>query len=383
MRMAYTNRSALAVIPLLLISFSRLVPVRAQSAPAEPALVKKIAAAHWRFARAKAALPPVQVVQEERLEIQDFVQYAFEGGALRLCVSPGRKGGAIFALLVDTRVPRYANFAQLASTGRYATYHHGEYAAVVPLQPVSQQLFDKLKASQWTKAELQQQLGSPSYNWHVHGAGYLGVTYVVPGLSFIGDQGGPGAVVKYQVHAEAVEAKWGEEHKFEFRLPSLEALSQLDYSTLQQECREEFANRLLNQREQIDQALANGKRSPNGRYTAGTVNFGGVSYTGELIVRETGKPEQRYSAATTEYLWLNGRTILFKMGWADGEAFQTMDALTGATSVVASIPDKSSSFLGDPQVADFGVSDPQRFWYTTKDGERHEVTVHHQARPPK
>jgi hypothetical protein len=380
--MAYTNRTALAVIPLLLIGFSRLAPVRAQSAAAEPALLKKMAAAHWRFARAKAALPPVQVVYKE-FGTQDFIQDAFEGGALRLCVSPGRKGGDIFALLVDTRVPRYANFTQLASADRYATYRHGAYAVVVPLRPVSQQLFDKLKASRWTIEELQQQLGAPSYNWHVHGMGYLGVTYVAQGLSFVGEQDRPGAVVKYQVHAEAVEAKWGEEHKFDFRLPPLVALSQLDYTTLQRECREEFANEFLNQREQIDQALANGKRSPNGRFTAGTMNFVGVAYTEELIVRETGKPEQRYYAPTNEYLWLNARTIVFKVGWAVGEEFQTMDALTGAKNVVVSIPDESSSFLGDPQVVDFGVSGPQRFWYKTKDGERHEVRVRHQARPSK
>jgi len=183
-----TAYTAVAVTALLLISFHGASPVYAESPAAgghgsdavagaqEPALLKTIAAARWRLASAGAALPPVQLVHNEALETQDFIQYTFDGGALRLCVSPGRNGGDIFALLVNTGEPRYGNSAQLASTQRYAIYHHGAYVVVVPLRPVSQELFDKLKARRWTADELQQHLGTPSYHWHVHGVGYSGVT---------------------------------------------------------------------------------------------------------------------------------------------------------------------------------------------------------------
>src|SRR5450759_4575521 len=48
----------------------------------EPAILKTIIAAHWRLETARAALPPVQVVHEEKLEIQDWLEHAFDGGAL-------------------------------------------------------------------------------------------------------------------------------------------------------------------------------------------------------------------------------------------------------------------------------------------------------------
>ena len=70
-------------------------------AEAEPAVLKKIMAAHWQLAGALPGLPQLQVVHNEALEFQDFVQYAFDGGALRLCVSPGPRQNDIFALLYN------------------------------------------------------------------------------------------------------------------------------------------------------------------------------------------------------------------------------------------------------------------------------------------
>jgi hypothetical protein len=311
----------------------------------------------------------VQLVHNEGLEIQDFIQYAFDGGALRLCVSPDPKEGDIFALLVDTREPRYANFTQVGSTKRYTTTHHGAYLLVMPLRPVNQKLFDKLKSKLWTDAELQQRLGAPSYHWHVHGVGYSGLTYVPEGLSFIGDFPRPGAAIRYQMYAQDVEAEWGKEHPFD--LPPLALLAQLDYATLQRRYRAEFANTLLSQREQIDAALANGKHSPDGRFVVGHVNLVGPFTGEEVVIRELSKPERRYPAPhftyDKDYLWLNARTILFKVYTTDQE-FYTIDATTGAMELEARVP-------GDQRISDFGVSGPNQFWYKTVDEEKHQVTV--------
>ena len=148
----------------------------------EPAPLKRIAAANWRLASARPALPPVELVHHEALETQDFIEYAFGGGALRLFVSARRKGGDIFAMLVDTHEPRYADFAQLVPTARYGTYTGGTYVVVVPVRPLSHELFDKLKARRWTENELEQRLGSPSYRWHVHGIVRRTALRSVPGL---------------------------------------------------------------------------------------------------------------------------------------------------------------------------------------------------------
>jgi hypothetical protein len=381
-------RAAISTIAVVLIGFHCACPSPVLAKPStdggrdpepgakarEPALVKKVVAARWRLADARAVLPPVQLIQKEALEIQDFIQYAFDGGALRLCVSPGTKGDDIFALLADTRMARYSSFAQLVSTEHYTVYHHGTYVVAVPIRPVSGKLFKKLSSMKWTVNQLRQQLGAPSYHWHVHGVGYLGLTYVPQGLSFIGNPR-PGAEVLYQVHAQNVEEDWEKEHEVD--LPPLAQLSELNVTELSHEGREEFANELLSQRRQIDDAIANGKRSPDGRLVVGHVNLGGLANTEQVVIQEDGKPERRYPApyflGDTSILWLNARTLLLWISVAD-EAFYAMDASTGEMELVAKVPFEIP-YNRQHRVTQFGVSGPQRFWYKTQDGETHEVTI--------
>lgn len=214
---------------LLLLSVALASSARAESNPTgkptpavvavaeEPAILKKIIAAHWKLANARAALPPVQVVHKEQLETQDWIEYAYDGGALRLYVSPGPKGGDIFGVLVDTRNPRYKNFVHPFFAEHYAVYHHGSYAVVLPLRPVSQQVFDTMKSRRWTEQELETQLGGPSYHWHLHGIGWWGLTLVPQGLSFIGDVDGPNSPVRYQVYT----SEWEKQHQNSLELPPL------------------------------------------------------------------------------------------------------------------------------------------------------------------
>ena len=225
----------------------------------------------WRLAKVKPTLPPVQVVQDHALEWQHFVDQAFDHGALRLCVSPGKKGGETFALLVDTRVPQYADFARVASTERYASYRDGPYVVVLPVRPVTPKLFDTLRGKRWTEDQLQERLGTPSAKGHIHGAGLFVLEYVPQGLSFMGDQLGPGGPFEYEY--EIIDAEW--EKQLAFELPSLESLSRLDYTKLQEERREKFARELLWIRKQIDAALAAAKVSPGGHFLAGHVNLAG------------------------------------------------------------------------------------------------------------
>ena len=224
---------------------------------------------------------------------------------------------------------------------------------------------------------MQQQLGAPSYHWHVHGVGNWGLTYVPQGLSFISDWG-PRDAVKYQLHAPDGDGELGKEHDLD--LPPLTVLAHLDYAKLQRQGREEFVNELLSQREQMDDAPTNGKRSPDGRFVVGHVNLGGLANTEEVVIQERGKPERRYGAPhfkyDKDYYWLNARTIVFKV-LTVGQEFYTIDALTGAMklAVAVGVPYEPASPDSPNRVADFGVSGPHRFWYKTGDGETHEVTV--------
>src|SRR5438552_1406956 len=247
MRRSRGRRGSLlaASIVLRLISFDpasagtvRHPASRSNLEAPEPALLRTMIAGGWRLAKVKPTLPPVQVVQDHALEWQHFVDQAFDHGALRLCVSPGKKGGEIFALLVDTRAPRYADFARVVSTDHYAAYRDGPYVVVLPLRPVDPKLFDTLRGRQWTEDELPE---------------------------------------------------------------------------------------------------------------------------------EQGKPERRYYAGdVTDYHWLDHRTIVFVNFHVDDSEFYALDALSGARRVIAKVSDPHG-------VDDFGISGPQRLWYHTVDGERHEV----------
>src|SRR5262249_42842066 len=134
------------------------------TATPEPPILRIIIDSHWKLDRARPQLPPVQVVHEKHLETQDWIEHAYDGGKLRLFVSAGDKND-IFAVLVDTRDPKYASFAQPFFAEHYAVFHHAPYAVVVPVHPVSQEQFTKLKAKLWTEEGVRQQLGVPSYHW--------------------------------------------------------------------------------------------------------------------------------------------------------------------------------------------------------------------------
>lgn len=323
-----------------------------------PAIVKAIDDARGRLDFVRKALPPLQETQAEALEGQDFVQQIYADGALRLLVSPGGRG-EIFALLVDTRAPHHRAYVDLTSAPDYVTYHRDPYVLVLPVRPVRPDVFSSLESRRWTKSALRQALGAPSFDWHVHGVGYFGFTYVPQGLSFIGDS-------LYQLDGPGMEMGEGD-------LPPIESLAKLDYATLQRAIRDAFANDLLCQRATLDQAVAGGKPSPDGRFVVSHVNLEGLANTEEVVVGERGKPERRFHAPhftyDKDYRWLDGRTILFEAYVFDQE-FYTVDALTGASKRVASIPDESAK-----AVVAFDVSDPHTFWYKTADGVRHDVVV--------
>lgn len=329
-----------------------------------PSVLTSLVAGQWQLAKVRAALPRPQQVDPERLEFQDFVQYVFDGGAFRLCVDPG--GASVFGLLVDASRSRYRDFARLAASRGYAVYHEGRYVLVVPIRNVPRALMQRLGARRWREKELTHLLGPPSYHWHVHGVGDWGLTFVPLGLSFVGGWRNDRSTVAYQLVTE--EPGCGEAG-----LPPLASSRDVDRRALTRRVRDAFARELLGQREQIDQALATGVPSPDGRFVVGRVNLGGLANTEQLVIRERDRPERRYPAPhfTDEktYRWRDARTVLFEVQVVDQE-FYSLDARTGALTLLAKVPYDSAN-----PVVDFGTSSARTLWYRTADGARHEAVV--------
>ena len=147
-----------------------------------------------------------------------------------------------------------------------------------------------------------------------------------------------------------------------------------DYRRLNATVQKSFAKRLLWQRLALDRALARGKRSPDGRFTAATINLGGAYNCEEIVIREGTRPERRYAAiyftSDADLAWLDETTILHHLSQPSGDVeFYTLDARTGRRSLVAVVGYDAPHF-----VTDWGVSAPGTFWYLTDDGQRHEVT---------
>jgi len=305
----------------------------------EPAVLKIILDAGWKLDAARLRLPKVQVAQKEELERQDWTEYVYNA-ALRLYVTSDNNTD-IFAVLVDTREPRYAGFNQPLFAEHYHAYRDGSYVVVVPVHPVNAEVFSKLKTKMWTEEQLRQELGAPSFHEPFQGGSVL--TYAPQGLSFMGDEG------QYQLESPDMN---------------------VNYETHQRNERESVAKRLLGQRNRIDRALT--KQSPDGRFAAGIMNFGDRWYTTKLVVREKGKLEQWYDFAPPipdDLLWLDAHTLLVATeANNDNLAWESIDVRTCAVQEVERI-------APDMWPVDFGVSGPGKFWYTTRDGQKHEVTV--------
>ncbi len=239
--------------------------------PAPPSVLRTIAAVGWRLEPALAALPPRQLAQTVELEEFDYDEDQFDGGALRVYVNRPSGGGEIFAVLADSRAAAYRAFADLQSSNAYTVYRYGPYAVVLPDRPVPRPLFAKLKTRQWSSNDLHRLVGTPSFDWHVHGVGHSGFTYVPQGLVFaldrMSDVTGIVSRRRYQLDDGSND------------IPPLKSLARIDYAEMSRDVRGGFANELLCDREQIDRELATGTASPDGRMIASPVNLIGLANT--------------------------------------------------------------------------------------------------------
>lgn len=365
------RRSATRSFTLSLLFSLLTAPAIAASDPALPAVLQKLAAAKSSFSTARKTLPPVVAEQTEQLEIQNFVQYTLDNGALHLFVSPPPRGGNIFAVLVDTRMPAYADFSSLPISTDYHVEHDGPFVAVVPLRPISTEVFDRLKSRTWTEEELEKELGAPSFRSRVFGFNWKRLDWVPQGLAFIGDRKKEGDPYQFQIESDASPT----EDDLGFLLPPLSSVTDLTYADMLKRNTSDLARRILEQRQQIESALAQGKPSPDTRSTIGVINFDGLRYADEFVIRKRSGPERRIPAGehVISYLWLDPKTVVFELSLpVDTRHFYALDTETGKRHEIGTF---ECSVLPGECIVERGTTPPDTFWFKTKDGAAHEIKV--------
>jgi hypothetical protein len=262
-------------------------------APSAASLVAALEAADWRFASAQHALPRGEVVQDEKLEVEDWREHAYGDGALRVYVS--RDGGNVIAVLADASRPLYGDFREIHDTDHYSVHVAEPYVAVIPTRPVDQALFDQLRAKSWSVTELNSLVGSPSYRYHWHGVGFMFLEYAPQGLSFVDDFGiQPMYEWYYLWNREAPEP---ERRDVVARgLPRATSLSYESYRGHMRDVAAELATRLCEDRREVANALVGGAWSPGRRFVVAPVNVGGTFNNQQTVIAERSKPERRYYA---------------------------------------------------------------------------------------
>jgi len=217
--------------------------------------------AGWRFEDLRGQLP-VPEAQTLGIEIQDFREYAYYGGALRVYVS--RDALQVFAVLFDGTSASVRSAADLTSRSGLVVERAGRWIVALRAQPIPSDLFDTLKRTEWSAEQLDARLGPVSFRQHVHGLGSWIRWYAVAGLEFLEPE-----PLKYRL-VNALDLS-GQEPESR----SDAVVEALQYEAVAHGTRRGVAWRLLEQRKQIDDALAQGRWSPDGRFTVTRVNSGG------------------------------------------------------------------------------------------------------------
>lgn len=299
-------------------------PQATESKPA-PVFLQQILDTGWKLS-ALTGLPP----RERPAEQKEQWELIYEGGALRLY----RDGpDSLYALVVDHTQPAYQGFQSLTSGGNFVAAHRGKYTSVLRIAPVSESTMTELASREWTQEELTARFGEPTSKVHNHGIGTWSVTYVPQGLVFEEEEE---RLTLVQIPPEQI---WRER-----------------------------AESLVYAPNHIDEILAEGKDSPDGRFRAAYLEGGGY-WSQFIVVREIGRSETSYHAQyfIADYFWLDNRRLVY------GEVQMGRPYRFHVIDVVA---EKELDWVEvEDEVTEFGPAGENQIWYTGEDGSRQYVTV--------
>jgi hypothetical protein len=331
---------------------------------APPAPVAVCIRSGWRLAGVRAALGTPEIVSERPLETQDFREYAYRAGAIRLYVAG--ESDEVVALVIEGNA-RTPDVEGLAAAAEYAAAQRPARTIVMPVRRVSDGDFAWVRDGRRKERDLVQRLGPPGNRWHAHGVGFFGITWVAAGIEVISTGAPIGEEEHYQLHDPRAPSDGD--------LPEVADLAAMEYGPLQIAVREKFALHIDHAREEVEKALGSGVVSPDGRFTAASVALGGTFNTAETVVRERGHAERRYGlpwfTGRDDYRWIDSQTLAIH-AWQPSETveFHVLNVVAG-TDHVTTVPSLDD---GTPAVAAWGVS-AAGIWWTAADGTRREIAA--------
>ena len=339
----------------------------ATAAIAPAAVVRMLDVADWRIDRDRPPVPRIEVVHKTGLEVFDGVEWAIRGGDVRLYTSRANHRQVFAAVFGSGQA---AQARAIRSNDRRDVVSFGDCTVVLPSRVLSPRDFDELKGRRWTRDALRKRWGAWSYWQNIHGVGQAFLTYVPEGFD-VGLAATNAGIGQY--YLIDLTRDWSDEFGWIRNVPSDAApVSYADYLRTRRSFRRGVARILCEQRKRIERQLADGLRSPDGRFVVAPVNVGGTYNTQETAIREGGRPERRYPAGyftrLQDYCWLDERTVLYQVvGPLDLDVY-TLDGPTGKMNRVLHVDEEHVG-------GRVGCLPARRFWYTTRDGVRHEQAV--------
>jgi hypothetical protein len=243
-----------------------------------------------------------------------YVESIYDKNNLRIYLSPADMNqDTIFACMVNSSTPAYENIKSWEPTDNYDIVHSGDFTVICNKKLISETTFDELKNGLFTYDSLVELIGTASFQDHLHGLGPYTYEYFPQGLSFIECEQD-----KYRLFP----SQWPDNTSPIENPDKLAAfnrnLTYADYLTMQPEKRKNFALECFEQQKMRQEALAQGKKSPDGKYTAGSYT-GHVFWKNYIVIASPDSSENLINVGDWlfDYQWFDDENLVLVKSFSD------------------------------------------------------------------
>lgn len=268
----------------------------------------------WSISEIKPILPE----EEARFEViwaeMPYVESIYDKNNLRLYLSPADMNqDTIFACMVNSSNPAYENIKSWEPTDNFDIVHSGDFTVICNKKLIRATTFDELKNGLHTYDSLVELIGTASFRDHVHGVGSYTYEYFPQGLTFIECERD-----KYRLFP----SQWPDNTSPIEDPDKLAAfnrnLTYEDYLTMQSDKRKNFALECFEQQKMRQEALAQGKKSPDGKYTAGSYT-GHVFWKNYIVIASPDSSENLINLGDWlfDYQWFDNENLVLVKSFSD------------------------------------------------------------------